>query len=139
MLSYCCSCCCCCLTLGFPREHNWVLHGPENDRTLGMRNWLAYGIGRRMDRYASRTRYFELFLNTVRRTWRCSAVGLVFEGELEPVAAGDRHLHREADLFSAACCCEQDSSRMSATAACVKLPCATDHNLVACACGSTQL
>ncbi|WIA37032.1 hypothetical protein OEZ86_014016 [Tetradesmus obliquus] len=50
--------------LGFPREHNWVLHGPENDRTLGMRNWLAYGIGRRMGRYASRKRYFELFLNT---------------------------------------------------------------------------
>ncbi|KAF6264711.1 coth protein-domain-containing protein [Scenedesmus sp. NREL 46B-D3] len=50
--------------LGFPREHNWVLHGPENDRTLGMRNWLAYNMGRQMGRYASRTRYFELFLNT---------------------------------------------------------------------------
>jgi hypothetical protein len=52
---------------GFPREHNWVLHGPENDRTLGMRNWLAYGMLRQMGRYASRTRYFELFLNTVSR------------------------------------------------------------------------
>jgi hypothetical protein len=31
-----------------------------------MRNWLAYGMGRQMGRYASRTRYFELFLNTVR-------------------------------------------------------------------------
>jgi hypothetical protein len=42
-----------------------VLHGPENDRTLGMRNWLGYNMARWMGRYASRTQYFELFLNTV--------------------------------------------------------------------------
>jgi hypothetical protein len=60
------------LCAGFPREHNWVLHGPENDRTLGMRNWLAYNLARRMGRYASRTRYFELFLNTVSAASRVS-------------------------------------------------------------------
>lgn len=44
------------------------MHGPENDRTLGMRNWLGYNAARRMGRYASRTQYFELFLNTVCRS-----------------------------------------------------------------------
>eukprot|EP00879_Flechtneria_rotunda_P006440 GHRR01006769.1.p1 GENE.GHRR01006769.1~~GHRR01006769.1.p1 ORF type:complete len:491 (+),score=142.61 GHRR01006769.1:191-1663(+) len=50
--------------LGLPSDSDWVLYGPENDRTLGMRNWLAYGLARQMGRYASRTRYMELFLNT---------------------------------------------------------------------------
>lgn len=50
---------------GFPKDNDWVLHGPENDRTLGMRNWLGYNMARWMGRYASRTKYFELFLNTV--------------------------------------------------------------------------
>lgn len=44
-----------------------MLHGPENDKTLGMRNWLALNMARRTGRYASRTRYFELFLHVVRR------------------------------------------------------------------------
>jgi hypothetical protein len=30
-----------------------------------MRNWLGYNMARWMGRYASRTKYFELFLNTV--------------------------------------------------------------------------
>jgi hypothetical protein len=55
-----------CPCAGLPRDNNWVLHGPENDRTLGMRNWLGYNMARWMGRYASRTQYFELFLNTVR-------------------------------------------------------------------------
>jgi hypothetical protein len=31
-----------------------------------MRNWLGYNMARWMGQYASRTQYFELFLNTVR-------------------------------------------------------------------------
>jgi hypothetical protein len=42
-----------------------VLHGPENDKTMGMRNWLAMNMARRSGRYASRTQYFELFLQDV--------------------------------------------------------------------------
>lgn len=61
---------CCLLLPGFPQDSSWVLHGPENDRTLGMRNWLAYNMARRMGRYASRTRYFELLLNTVSWWWQ---------------------------------------------------------------------
>eukprot|EP00879_Flechtneria_rotunda_P005306 GHRR01005592.1.p1 GENE.GHRR01005592.1~~GHRR01005592.1.p1 ORF type:complete len:281 (+),score=82.55 GHRR01005592.1:191-1033(+) len=58
--------------LGLPSDSDWVLYGPENDRTLGMRNWLAYGLARQMGRYASRTRYMELFLNTVSVAVSCS-------------------------------------------------------------------
>jgi len=58
----------CTYPAGLPKDDNWVLHGPENDRTLGMRNWLGYNMARRMGRYASRTKYFELFLNTVSAT-----------------------------------------------------------------------
>lgn len=50
---------------GLPADSSWVLHGPENDRTLGMRNWMAYWTSRQMGRYASRTVYYEMFLNTV--------------------------------------------------------------------------
>ncbi|KAF8065708.1 hypothetical protein HT031_002768 [Scenedesmus sp. PABB004] len=50
--------------LGMPAASTWILHGPENDRSLGMRNWLAMAAFRRMGRYASRTRYVELLLNT---------------------------------------------------------------------------
>ncbi|KXZ46160.1 hypothetical protein GPECTOR_46g229 [Gonium pectorale] len=48
--------------LGMPADDEWALYGPETDLTLGMRNVLAYDIYRRMGRWASRTRYFELFL-----------------------------------------------------------------------------
>jgi hypothetical protein len=51
---------------GFPSGDEWVLYGPENDKTLGMRNWLAYNIARQMGRYASRTLFLELFLVQVR-------------------------------------------------------------------------
>lgn len=50
------------LNPGFPSDDRFVLHGPENDRTLGLRNWLALGAARAAGRYASRTAYFELFL-----------------------------------------------------------------------------
>lgn len=48
--------------LGMPEENDWVLHGPYSDKSL-MRNVLTYYIGRRMGRYAPRTRYCELKIN----------------------------------------------------------------------------
>ncbi|MBN1998926.1 CotH kinase family protein, partial [candidate division KSB1 bacterium] len=48
--------------LGMPAENDWVLHNPWSDKTQ-MRNVLAYKISRDIGRYASRTRFCELFLN----------------------------------------------------------------------------
>jgi len=48
--------------LGLPEEEDWVLHGPYSDKSL-MRNVLIYETARRMGRYASRSRFFELVLN----------------------------------------------------------------------------
>ena len=48
--------------LGMPSENDWVFHGPYADKTL-IRNHLTYHIGRRLGRYASRTRLCEVFLN----------------------------------------------------------------------------
>ncbi len=50
--------------LGFPREEDWILHGPFSDKTL-MRNVLTMHLGRSMGKYASRTRYVELVLNGI--------------------------------------------------------------------------
>lgn len=47
---------------GFPKDNDWVLYGPEADRTMGMRNLIAYTLARSAGRYASRIRYCELFL-----------------------------------------------------------------------------
>jgi hypothetical protein len=49
--------------LGFPAESDWVLQGPYSDKSL-MRNVLAYCWSNDMGRYAVRTRFIELFLNT---------------------------------------------------------------------------
>ncbi|MBX2916472.1 MAG: CotH kinase family protein [Cyclobacteriaceae bacterium] len=49
--------------LGMPAEEDWVLFAPYNDKSL-MRDVLAYKIGRDMGRYAPRTRYCELVLNS---------------------------------------------------------------------------
>ncbi len=49
--------------LGFPRESDWILNGPYSDKTL-MRNYLAYMWSNRIGRYAVRTRFVEVFLNT---------------------------------------------------------------------------
>jgi len=49
--------------LGFPAESDWVLQGPYSDKSL-MRNVLAYGWSNDIGRYAPRTRFIELFLNT---------------------------------------------------------------------------
>jgi len=48
--------------LGHPGENDWVLHGPYSDKTL-MRNVLTFRIANDMGRYASRTRFCELYLN----------------------------------------------------------------------------
>ncbi|KAG7672818.1 hypothetical protein KSW81_001763 [Nannochloris sp. 'desiccata'] len=48
--------------LGMPEEEDWILYGPEEDKTLGMRNYLAYNLARASGRYATRTVYAEVFL-----------------------------------------------------------------------------
>ena len=48
--------------MGLPAENDWILNAPFIDRSF-LRNVLAYDLFRRMGRYASRTRYCELFLN----------------------------------------------------------------------------
>ena len=48
--------------LGMPKDEDWVLYGPETDRSIGLRNFLAYNISRSMDRYATRTKFVEVFL-----------------------------------------------------------------------------
>ena len=49
--------------MGFPQATSFSLYGPENDRTLGMRNWMSMWIAREaMGRYASRTAFAEVYL-----------------------------------------------------------------------------
>ncbi len=48
--------------LGFPKENDWVLHGPYSDKTL-MRNALAFTLGSWIMPYAPRVRYCELVIN----------------------------------------------------------------------------
>ena len=48
--------------LDFPKEEDWILYGPESDRTMGLRNHLAFHLAREMGRYASRARHVEVFL-----------------------------------------------------------------------------
>lgn len=47
---------------GMPEEGDWILFAPYNDKTL-LRDALSYTLARRMGRYASRSRFFELVLN----------------------------------------------------------------------------
>ncbi len=49
--------------LGFPSESDWILYGAYHDKTM-MRNHLAYLWYNRMGRYAPRTRFVEVFINT---------------------------------------------------------------------------
>ncbi|MHC4325653.1 MAG: CotH kinase family protein, partial [Planctomycetota bacterium] len=49
--------------LGFPSESDWILQGPYSDKSL-MRNYLTYKWSNDLGRYAVRTRYIEVFLNT---------------------------------------------------------------------------
>jgi hypothetical protein len=49
--------------LGFPAESDWVLQGPYSDKSL-MRNYLSYNWSNDLGRYASRTKFIEVFLNS---------------------------------------------------------------------------
>ncbi len=49
--------------LGMPTENDWVLHGPYTDKTL-IRNVLSYHIAASTGRYAPRTRWIELFIDS---------------------------------------------------------------------------
>jgi len=49
--------------LGFPAESDWILQGPYSDKSL-MRNVLSYQWSNDIGRYAVRTRFIEMFLNT---------------------------------------------------------------------------
>jgi len=48
--------------LNFPKEEDFILHGPYSDKTL-MRNVLIFELANRMGQYATRTRYVELEVN----------------------------------------------------------------------------
>lgn len=50
--------------LGFPEDNDWVLYAPYPDKTL-LRDVLTYDLARQMGRYASRTKFVELYLNQV--------------------------------------------------------------------------
>ena len=49
--------------LGLPADSDWILQGPYSDKSL-MRNYLTYWWSNDIGRYAVRTRYIEVFLNT---------------------------------------------------------------------------
>lgn len=48
--------------LGFPKGHNWIFYPPFNDKSL-LRNVLTYKLSNEMGHYASRTKFFELYVN----------------------------------------------------------------------------
>ena len=48
--------------LNFPKEEDWILHGPYADKSL-LRNVLIMDLARKMGQYASRTKYVDLFVN----------------------------------------------------------------------------
>lgn len=50
--------------LGLPRESDWILYGAYNFDRAHMRNPFAYEISRQMGRWAARTRFIEVYLNT---------------------------------------------------------------------------
>jgi len=48
--------------IDMPEENDWILYPPYSDKSL-LRNVLAYHLSNAIGRYASRTRFCELFLN----------------------------------------------------------------------------
>jgi hypothetical protein len=48
--------------LGLPSENDWVLYGPEVDKTMGLRNIISYTLARASGNYASRLKYCEIFI-----------------------------------------------------------------------------
>jgi hypothetical protein len=49
--------------LGFPAESDWILFAPYTDKAL-MRDYLAYQWSNEIGRYAVRTKFCEVYLNT---------------------------------------------------------------------------
>ena len=47
---------------GYPKEEDWILHGPYSDKTL-IRNVLIYGLSNVIGRYATRTSFYSLTIN----------------------------------------------------------------------------
>ena len=50
--------------LGMPSESDWVLWGPYNFDLSLMHNPFIYELSNQIGRYATRTRFVEVFLNT---------------------------------------------------------------------------
>jgi hypothetical protein len=50
------------IILGMPKESDWILYSPFDDRTL-MRNVLTYDLARQMGYWAARTKFCELILD----------------------------------------------------------------------------
>eukprot|EP00210_Caulerpa_lentillifera_P005132 g4904.t1 len=53
--------------LGLPEENDWVLYGPEADKTMGFRNIISYTLARASGNYASRLKYCEIFITENRK------------------------------------------------------------------------
>ena len=48
--------------MGLPSENDWIFNGPYSDKSL-LRNVIVFEMTRKTGRYASRHRFFELYLN----------------------------------------------------------------------------
>lgn len=48
--------------LGMPEENDWILYAPYSDKSM-LRNAVTFGLARKLDYYASRTVYCELFID----------------------------------------------------------------------------
>ncbi len=66
--------------LGMPAESDWVLYGPYNFDRNYLQNPLPYELSRSLGRYASRTRFVEVFLNT-------SSNAITFPNPTNPIPA----------------------------------------------------
>ena len=47
---------------GFPEEEDWILYGPYSDKSL-IRNKLTFDLSNSIGYYASRTKFYNLFIN----------------------------------------------------------------------------
>lgn len=47
---------------GFPKEEDWILYGPYSDKSL-IRNVLIYKLSNLMNRYATKTKFYNLEIN----------------------------------------------------------------------------
>lgn len=50
------------LILGFPEDSDWVLYGPEHDKSLGLRNVLTYELAQSLTSFAPKTKFVEVFV-----------------------------------------------------------------------------